>query len=291
MMAKITILDGGIGQELLKRSQFPAHPMWSAKVMLDEPAIVQETHEDFIRAGAEVITVNAYSVTPERLARDGNPELFAKLQARAIELANAAKAAVGRDVKIAGCLSPLSASYRPDLSPDFELNLKRYQEIVAQQAGKVDLIQCETMSSITEATAACAAAKQTDLPVWVGLSVADDTSQTLRSGEPLKDVLAALAPYEPDAVLLNCSIPEAITASLPLVIGAGFVSGAYANGFTSVATLKPGGTVDALTARTDLGPVEYARFAEGWAALGATIIGGCCEVGPAHIAELARRLG
>ena len=75
-MVDITLLDGGMGQELLKRSANPAHPMWSAKVLLDEPGIVQSVHEDYIKAGADVITLNTYSVTPERLQRDGKPEWF-----------------------------------------------------------------------------------------------------------------------------------------------------------------------------------------------------------------------
>ena len=67
--------------------------------------------------------------------------------------------------------------------------------------------------------------------------------------------------------------------------------GAYANGFTGIAADfdKIGATVDSLKARTDLGPEAYAKFAQGWIDAGATLIGGCCEVGPAHIAELARR--
>ena len=91
-MSKITLLDGGIGQELLRRSANPAHPMWSAKVLLDEPEIVQAAHEDFIRAGAQVITINAYSATPERLEQNGKPEWFKLLQAKAIELAKRFKA-------------------------------------------------------------------------------------------------------------------------------------------------------------------------------------------------------
>ncbi|MGY9011702.1 MAG: homocysteine S-methyltransferase family protein, partial [Rhodobacterales bacterium] len=50
-----------------------------------------------------------------------------------------------------------------------------------------------------------------------------------------------------------------------------------------------GATVDVLTARADLGPAAYADFADGWANQGVSIIGGCCEVGPAHIAEMRRR--
>jgi homocysteine S-methyltransferase len=290
-MSNITLLDGGMGQELLKRSANPAHPMWSAKVLLDEPEIVQAVHADYIVAGAEVITLNTYSATPERLQRDGKPEWFEALQARAIKLAKAAVAESGRQVRIAGCLPPLQASYRPDLSPNFEDNRAAYRVIVAQQAPHVDLIQCETMSSIAEATAGCAAAIETGLPVWVGLSVSDDSSNTLRSGEPLIDALAALDGMGAQAILLNCSIPEAIGAGLPLVAATGVQCGAYANGFTSIKALQPGGTVDGLIARTDLAPDTYADHVNDWITAGATIVGGCCEVGPAHIKEIAKRLG
>lgn len=285
----ITILDGGMGQELLHRSAFPAHPMWSAKVLMDEPEIVQTLHEDFIRAGAQVITLNSYSATPERLERDGKPDWFEPLQAKAIALAKAARDNVDPFVKIGGCLPPLRASYRPDLSPDFDDNLRRYRAIVAVQKDHVDLMQCETMSSIAEATAACVASVESGLPVWLGLSVADDASNTLRSGEPLEQALEAVKDLGAAAILLNCSVPEAISAALPLVAQTGLRFGAYANGFTSITALQPGGTVDGLKARADLGPQEYADFASVWVDQGATIIGGCCEVGPAHIAELSQR--
>ena len=66
--------------------------------------------------------------------------------------------------------------------------------------------------------------------------------------------------------------------------------GAYANAFTAVDRLKHGSSVDVLAARDDLGPEAYADFAMGWVAGGATIVGGCCEVGPEHIAVLRDRL-
>ena len=68
--------------------------------------------------------------------------------------------------------------------------------------------------------------------------------------------------------------------------------GAYANGFQQITKdfLKDTPTVDSLGARRDLGPSAYAKFALGWVDQGATIVGGCCEVAPAHIAELAGRL-
>ena len=67
-MTAVTLTDGGMGQELLRRSKTPPTPLWSARVLIDEPALVRDLHADFIRAGARVITINSYAATPERPA-------------------------------------------------------------------------------------------------------------------------------------------------------------------------------------------------------------------------------
>ena len=288
---QVTVIDGGMGQELLKRSGAEPTPMWSAQVMMDQPDIVRELHADFIKAGARVITLNSYSATPERLARDGDVADFERLQKSAVDMATAAREQVGQaDVRIAGCLPPLGGSYHPEQAPEYEVMLETYRRIVDAQKKHVDLFMCETMASITEAKAALKAGRESGLPVWVALTVADDDSGLLRSGESLVDAIDVLDKIGASAKLLNCSKPEAINASFPtLVSGQGLV-GAYANGFTSISALKLGGTVDSLSARHDLGPENYAEFAMQWVEQGASIVGGCCEVGPEHIAFLAKRL-
>ena len=77
---------------------------------------------------------------------------------------------------------------------------------------------------------------------------------------------------------------------MPLLAGIGVPFGGYANGFVSIGALQPGGTVDVLEAREDLDPAAYAGHAMGWVAAGAVIVGGCCEIGPGHIAALGQRL-
>ena len=62
-MNKVILLDGGMGQELMKRSKAKPHPLWSAQVLLKEPDLVENVHADFINAGAKVITLNTYSAT------------------------------------------------------------------------------------------------------------------------------------------------------------------------------------------------------------------------------------
>lgn len=289
-MSEIVLLDGGMGQELIARSSSPPSPLWSAKVLLDEPDLVAAVHRDYIDAGATVLTLNAYAVTPQRLASHASEDLFETLQAQACDIATRARDASGRDVAIAGCLPPLVASYHPEVSPGYDAALATYRRIIAAQAEHVDLFLGETLASTAEATAAATAALESGLPVWISLTITDDDSITLRSGEPLAEAVAALREVGVDARLLNCSRPEAITAAWEDFASGGGVTGAYANGFTSIDGLKPGGTVDALEARRDLSPAAYADFAMAWVEQGASIVGGCCEVGPAHIRQLRERL-
>ncbi|MGE4534477.1 homocysteine S-methyltransferase family protein [Halomonas sp.] len=287
---RIVLLDGGMGQELRRRSERPATPLWSAQVMLDEPQLVVAAHRDFIDAGARVIITNNYSATPQRLARDGDPALFAPLQAAALEAARQAREQSGRAVRIAGCLPPLVASYHHELVPDDATCLRDYRRLVEVQAEEVDLLICETMTLTRGALAATRAAVERQVPVWVAFSVDDADGTRLRSGEPLAEAARAVVAAGATAVLVNCSVPEAVTTAMAQLAGLGVPFGGYANGFTSAADLAPGGTVEGLEARRDLNPERYAEHACDWVAQGATLVGGCCEVGPAHIAALAARL-
>ena len=286
----IVLLDGGVGQELYRRSRRPAAPLWSVQVMMDEPALVEAVHLDFIAAGARIVTANTYTATPPRLEREGIAPLFNALHNAALNAAEAARDRSGQAVRIAGCLPPLVGSYRPDLTPPEDECLAHYRRIVTAQAKRVDLFLCETMLSAAEARAATVAAHESGKPVWTALSVNDADGTELRSGEGVVQGAQAAVDAGADAVLINCSSPEAVATAMPLLAGIGVPFGGYANGFVSIGDLQPGGTVDVLEARKDLGPSAYAGHAMGWVAAGAAVVGGCCEIGPAHIAALGRRL-
>lgn len=287
---KIVVLDGGLGQELHRRSSQPPSPLWSVQIMMDEPELVETVHLDFIEAGARIITVNSYTATPSQLARAGQAAMFDAVHDAAVSAARAARESSGRDIRIAGCLPPLVASYRPELMPPEEACLSDYRRIAAAQRDHVDLFLCETLASVAEARLATVAARESGKPVWTALTVDDSNGSVLRSGEPVTRGARAALEAGAAALLINCSSPEAVTEALPALAQTDVPFGAYANGFVSVAEFEPGATADVLEARTDLGPGAYAEHALRWAALGATILGGCCEMGPAHIAELARRL-
>lgn len=291
-MKNIVLLDGGVGQEIYKRAGKPAHPMWSSKVMMDQPDIVKEVHQDFIRAGAGVITINSYTSTPTRLKRDGKPEWFDDLQRQALTIASDARDDLGdmaKDVQIAGCLPPLVASYTSNERSFSEIK-HEYEQIVAIQAPVVDLFIIETISNIKEAQAAMEVALQTGKTVFLSFTLADKHPNQLRSGESIEEALNLINKYPLDALLFNCSFPETISEGLQKIGYLDKPFGGYANGFTSVDPLKPGKTVDLLSARHDMDEKKYAQHAMDWIKSGATIIGGCCEVGPSHINYLRQQL-
>jgi len=299
MTPPLTLLDGGMGQELVRRhrerhGRAPT-PLWSTEVLANAPRDVVDLHADYIGAGADVITMATYTVTPQRLERDGLAGQFETLQRVGARCALDAREASGRaEVRIAACLPPLVASYRADVQPEPSIARRTYRSIVACQREASDLMLCETMSSLQEARIAAEAALSSDLPVWVALTIRDDapsgTVPTLRGGNSLQGAIEALESLGVHAVLLNCSTPEAIDAALPVLAGTRLPFGVYANAFRSVIDLEPGGTVERLRRRDDLGPEGYARAALRWREAGASIIGGCCETTPAHVAALLERL-
>jgi len=291
-MNAITLLDGGLGQEIYRKAGKPAHPLWSTKVMMETPHLVKEAHQEFIQAGARVITTNSYTATPTRLQRDGQAEWFEDLQQKAFAIADEARQELGypaEQVQIAGCLSPLVGSYTADERTFSELK-QEYQQIVAAQAPRVDLFLIETISVIREAQAAVEAAQDSSLPVLLSFTLSDEEAGKLRSGEPVADAVTALGGYNLSGLLFNCSYPESIAEGLKQLAGLAIPYGGYANGFTSVEPLKPGGTVDALSARKDLDEQHYATEVMNWVEGGASIVGGCCEVGPSYIAKLREDL-
>lgn len=216
-MSKITLLDGGMGQELLRRSGDQPTPLWSAQVMIDHPGIVQAVHRDYFAAGATIATTNSYALHHDRL--EGTPfkgHLEALIDMSLTE-AQAARAAHGSG-RIAGSIGPLVGSYCPDLHPTHSIAVPLYSEIARELANGCDLLICETVASIAHTKAVLEGAFSAGLPVYLAL------------------------------------------------------------------------TVDALSIRRDLDHKVYADHAMGWIEQGATIVGGCCEVGPTHIQELALRL-
>lgn len=290
-MSEISLLDGSIGQELVKRAGKAPTPLWSTTVMIDQPEILRDVHAGYFNVGASVATTNTYPVLHDRLVRSGLQDQIETLWAQAVKSARSARDAHGSG-RIAGSIGPLVASYRPDICPSPAEAEELYRDVVAALAPHVDVLLVETMSSVDQADGALRAAMKSGLPVWLAVSVEDFDGSKLRSGENLADLAPVLNRHDTDAILINCSRPEAVSTAVDIAAQFGRPFGAYANGFTKISQgfLQEAPTVDALQERSDLSPAAYADFAMGWIDQGATIVGGCCEVGPNHIAELAARI-
>lgn len=290
-MAQITLLDGGMGQELVARSGDAPTPLWATRVMLDHPGLVRAIHDDYFAAGATVATTNTYSIHHDRLLRFDLDDQFLALHQSALVQAEQARAAHGSG-RIAGSIGPLVATYRDDVVLPVDEAAPKIAEIAGLLAPHVDFILLETLATVAQAEGALKGAVQAGKPVWLSVSVHDRQGDKLRSGEPLADLRRLVDAYQPAAVLANCSVPEAMADALAVLGSFGKPFGAYANGFTHISDgfLQDAPTVAALTHRHDLTPEKYADFAMGWVDQGATIVGGCCDVGPDHIRALAARL-
>ncbi|KAF0174565.1 MAG: homocysteine S-methyltransferase [Rhodobacteraceae bacterium] len=288
---QITLLDGGMGQELVARSGDEPTPLWATRVMIDHPGLVKAIHDDYFAAGASVATTNTYNILHDRLEGVGLDALYHALHLRALMEAHEAKAQAGRGI-IAGSMGPLGESYRPDLTPPIEVSAPLYAEKARILAPHVDVILLETMSSLGLARGALKGAQVAGLPVWLSVSVDDRDGSRLRSGEPIAGLRDLIAEFPTAAVLANCSMPEAMLAALKELSNMGLPFGAYANGFSEISSLPLPDAVAApeYTHRHDLTPERYTAFVMEWVKLGATIVGGCCEVGPAHIRHLATAL-
>ena len=289
-MTDIIFLDGGLGQEIYHRSSNPnTNPLWSLQVMYDEPELVTQVHYDFIKAGSKVLSLNNYTATPQRLQKYGNPEQFSNSHELAASVLSQAikQADINRsDIDIAGSLPPLVASYVASEALDFDTSVEQYKALIAVQKPYTDLFLIETMSNVSETKAAISALKEFKEKAIVGMTISDDFSNTLRSTETLELAVEEILAIGASALMLNCSYPEAIDNALPILASSGVPFGGYANGFTSIKELIPGSTVNNLTSRKDLSKRRYAKHVRKWLELGATIIGGCCEITPKHIEKL-----
>ena len=285
------LLDGGMGRELRRRGVPILDTIWSANALLVAPEVVRQIHADFIAAGADLITVSTYGVIPSDLAKEGIEDRFEELNLLACRLAAEARAASARDVLIAGSLPPQFGSYRPDLVHPFDEVEPIYRRQAAILAPHVDLVICETMSSAAEGLAAATGACASGRPVWVAWTLHEDCSGRLRSGETIEEAAAALAHLPVSGFLANCCAPESISVAMPVLAALGpWPAGGYANTFRPVPedwTLDGDRPTDGVSRlRDDLDAEAYAGHARAWLAAGARLVGGCCGIGPEHIARL-----
>jgi homocysteine S-methyltransferase len=287
----IIIIDGGTGTDIQSRGVPMANETWCAEANLTHPAVVRCVHEDYIDAGAEIVTANTYATSPLLFNALGRDEDMIRIDREAVKIAR--EAARGR-VAVAGSFSVMRPmqpgadrvkKYREWKEKDArELMRRKAQSMV--EAG-VDLIMMEMMRDGDYSLWATEAAVATGLPVWVGISTEPDENKRLtgfaRHDWPLEDIVQALAATGADVISIMHTLPNHVGDALEIVReGWKGPLGAYPeSGFFKMPDWQ---FVDIIE------PVALADYAREWQKTGATIFGGCCGTNPQHIKALSSSL-
>lgn len=278
------LLDAAMGTELARRGSRTALPLWSAWALVETPETVLAIHRAELSAGAEVLTANTFRTHRRSLEKGGLRERAAELTARAVALARRAASRAGREVFVAGSLSPLEDCYCPELAPDEAVLASEHAaQAQALAVAGADVILAETHNSVRELAAATREAVATGLPVVA--SMVTDGSGRLLSGEPVEDAARAAAGAGAAAVAVNCVPAGRLAADLARVASAvpGKLLGAWGN-------LGPPADEDETRFEAEIPPDDYAALAREWVALGARLVGGCCGTTAAHTAAVRSML-
>jgi S-methylmethionine-dependent homocysteine/selenocysteine methylase len=267
----VVLLDGPMGTELVRRGVPAPAPAWSAHALDVAPDVVAAVHRDYAAAGAVVHTANTFRTT----RRAVGPR-WEELGRRAVRLA---RESVPARARVAGSIAPLEDCYCPDRSPG-AASRGEHRELARMLADAgVDLLLCETFPHGVEAAVAVEEAARTGLETWVALTAGPDAS--LMTPEAMREAARACVGAGARAVLVNCVPATRTLAYVEALAELGVPCGAYAN----AGDVREG---IGWSADAEQGALAYEALAHAWIEAGATIVGGCCGTGPAHVARLAR---
>tara|TARA_Y100001935_G_C17257756_1_gene484615 strand:- start:143 stop:1051 length:909 start_codon:yes stop_codon:yes gene_type:complete len=288
---QVRILDGGMGQELLARGLVPQGTLWSAKALLEKESnfLVENIHEDFVRAGAEVIVTNTFTTRKVRLRENNLEDKFNILNNRAGKIAKKVKDKFPK-ILIAGGLPPQNTTYSSDNRDEREIfnNFKDQAEILNEY---IDFFYFDVLSSVREISIAVDSIKEFNKPFLIGAHISE--GNTLPSGEKLSDVTKKIECENLLGIILACVSPENYSKNVKEIKSIGFPFGFKINAFKttkidggytkSFKKSKNGNPNEFLGKREDLTPNVLKNLAKKFIDDGATIIGGCCETNPSHI--------
>jgi homocysteine S-methyltransferase len=283
----VLISDGGLATELEARGNDLSDPLWSAKLLADAPQEIVAVHATYFRAGATIATTASYQASFEGFAAHGigRDDAIGMLR-RSVELAKTARDEVGaEDLCVAASVGPYGAALadgseyrgRYGLSVAALAQWHRPRLEVLAAAG-ADVLALETVPDVDEAEALVNLVRSLGTPAWLSYTI--DGTRT-RAGQPLAEAFAVAAGVpEIVAVGVNCCTPDDV---LPAI--------AIADIGKPVIVYPNSGERWDSRHRTWVGQPRFSgQLASQWVAAGARIVGGCCRVRPADIAELAKLL-
>ena len=262
------LLDGGMGTMLQARGlEAGGAP---ERLNLERPDVVREVHRAYVAAGADIITTNTFGASAHKLGEDPAPFIRT-----AISLAREAGAPL-----VAQDIGPLGAMLEPMGPMPFEEAYRQFAQQI--EAGEeADLILIETMSDLLEAKAALLAAKEhSNRPVLVTMTFGED-GRTFLGTEPVTAAVT-LTSLGADAVGINCSLgPKDLAPMVRQMIAATHLP-ILVQPNAGIPRMEDGRTY------FDVGPEEFARWAQVFLDDGVGLLGGCCGTTPDHIAALKR---
>ena len=289
------ILDGGMGQELLARGMKPRGTLWSANAILDENyhQLLEDTHRDFVKAGAEVIVTTTFTTRRKRLRENNIEDKFEYLNIKAGEIASNVKKEFP-NILIAGGLPPQELTYEADERNENEIT-KTFNEQAKLINKYVDFFYFDVWSSIKEFKCGIEAIKEFKKPYLIGIHISEGTN--LPSGEKISDI-KTIIDDKLLGVMLSCVSPENYEKNMKEIKDLnvpfgfklnGFMTTKPKNGYTSSFFKNSGSNPNEfLGHRHDLTPKKIGEIAKKFKENGATILGGCCETRPSHIKAMAR---
>lgn len=289
------VLDGGLGSELERRGNDISSTLWSADLIINNPAALLEVHLAYLQAGARCITTASYQASIAGLQSLGYDEAQAKdIMLQSVSIA---QQAINQFVSahpdlhyrplIAASIGPYGAAladgseYRGNYGLSIEaLKAFHHKRLQWMDQSSADLIAIETIPDLTEARALAELLVDIETPTWISFCCADGSH--LHDGHLLSDAAALFVDLP--AVMgvgINCTAPryiDALITVLKTVVEDKLIVVYPNSGADYDARLKCWTGQE--TAE------EFAELARHWRATGASMIGGCCRIGPQQIAAL-----
>lgn len=295
------VLDGGLATELERRGADLRDSLWSAKVLLENPALIYQVHLDYFAAGADVATTASYQASFAGLAQRGlDQDGAAEVMRRSVALACAARNDFWRNPNnrqarlrplVAASVGPYGAvlANGAEYSGDYDLDLAglvafHAPRLAVLAASGADLLACETIPTLVEAEAllAALAAVCPEMPAWLSFSCGD--GQRLRHGERLTDAVALVArSRQVVAVGVNCTAPRHVESLLRAA------RAAQADSVRAPLLAYPNsGEVWNPETGWHIGEVhgDFGAGVARWWAAGARLIGGCCRTTPDDVRDV-----
>ena len=296
---KVRILDGGMGQQLLKKGLKSKGTLWSAGALLNKKNhhLVSDIHLSFIRAGADVIVTNNFTARKIRMRQNRVIKKFKYANEQACKLAVMAKEKSKRNILIAGALPSQRDTYVEDKRKIKELE-KDFDEQAKIISPYIDFFYFDVFSSGREIGIASNVAEKLNKKVLVGIHLRKNGK--LPSGESIKNVITKFKNSNWLGIICSCVSPEIAIKGCKILskykIPYGFKINLW--GVQEPTPVKKFNTAKfneigtnpniALGSRKDVTPKHFYKIAKKLKDEGATILGGCCETKPSHIRELSK---